>query len=409
MYFKQKNYFLLNKKEKINVVNFSNIEQLRAFYLLFYDFIKRYHQKLINKNNLQQFKQKSKELYDLKLSIRFENKFRNFLNTYDEIIKNNYSEKYYFKNIKSKFKRSNWYAFKNKLIKLTNKFLNKGYFEWNNHLGKLPIKNRIEKVYNYNDIRFILDQYIEETKTGFNFEITNFWLKLRNNKNYPKLEKISIKTLKNIISNELGIVFKTNKKYLIKHPKRHYFAKPGLVQMDLKIIGTKDTKMKKKLIIFNMIETRSRFSFSNVLENGSIENVLNALEEGKKFFKNFGIDIKSIQTDNAMMFKGTNFINSNSYYSYLKENKITRRLIPLGVPECNGCIERFHLTIDKKCSTLLSQVENISQAREVIKKFSDEYNFDRFHYYSELEKINIPYHERYMKPIDAIKLLYNYC
>lgn len=409
MYFKQKNYFLLNKKEKINIVNFSNIEQLRAFYLLFYDFIKRYHQKLINKNNLQQFKQKSKELYDLKLSIRFENKFRNFLNTYDEIIKNNYSEKYYFKNIKSKFKRSNWYAFKNKLIKLTNKFLNKGYFEWNNHLGKLPIKNRIEKVYNYNDIRFILDQYIEEIKTGFNFEITNFWLKLRNNKNYPKLEKISIKTLKNIISNELGIVFKTNKKYLIKHPKRHYFAKPGLVQMDLKIIGTKDTKMKKKLIIFNMIETRSRFSFSNVLENGSIENVLNALEEGKKFFKNFGIDIKSIQTDNAMMFKGTNFINSNSYYSYLKENKITRRLIPLGVPECNGCIERFHLTIDKKCSTLLSQVENISQAKEVIKKFSDEYNFDRFHYYSELEKINIPYHERYMKPIDAIKLLYNYC
>ena len=70
--------------------------------------------------------------------------------------------------------------------------------------------------------------------------------------------------------------------------------------MDLKIIGTKDTKMKKKLIIFNMIETRSRFSFSNVLENGSIENVLNALEEGKKFFKNFGIDIKSIQTDNAI-------------------------------------------------------------------------------------------------------------
>ena len=143
MYFKQKNYFLLNKKEKINVVNFSNIEQLKAFYLLFYNFIKRYHQKLINKNNLQQFKPKSKELYDLKLSIRFENKFRNFLNTYDEIIKNNYSEKYYFKNIKSKFKRSNWYVFKNKLIKLTNKFLNKGYIEWNNHLGKLPTFRKI--------------------------------------------------------------------------------------------------------------------------------------------------------------------------------------------------------------------------------------------------------------------------
>ena len=202
--------------------------------------------------------------------------------------------------------------------------------------------------------------------------------------------------------------FKTSKKYIRKHPKRQYFAKPGLIQMDLKIIGIKDTSMNKKLTIFNMIETRSRFSFSKVLESGSTENVLSALKEGKEEFANQGIEIKAIQTDNAMMFKGTNFINSDGYCAYLKEQNILRRLIPLGVPQCNGCIERFHLTIDKKCSSLLSKVKTIDEAQEIIKKFSKEYNFNRYHYYSELETRNIKYDKRYMIPSKAIKLLYNY-
>ena len=364
MYFRQKNYFLLNRKEKVDVLTFNKIDQLMIFYKLFDDFIKYHHKKIIEQNKLSPFKEKTKEYYNLKLSLRFENKFRHFLNIYDEIIKKNYSEKFYFNNINSQFKRSNWYSFKKLIMTLSNKYLNDSYFE--------------------------------------------FWLKIRNNKNNQKLNKIAIKTIKKILSEELGLSFKTSKKYIRKHPKRQYFAKPGLIQMDLKIIGIKDTSMNKKLTIFNMIETRSRFSFSKVLESGSTENVLSALKEGKEEFANQGIEIKAIQTDNAMMFKGTNFINSDGYCAYLKEQNILRRLIPLGVPQCNGCIERFHLTIDKKCSSLLSKVKTIDEAQEIIKEFSKEYNFNRYHYYSELETRNIKYDKRYMIPSKAIKLLYNY-
>ena len=59
-----------------------------------------------------------------------------------------------------------------------------------------------------------------------------------------------------------------------------------------------------------MIETRSRYTYSEVLEEGTIENVLSALKKGKEKFEEIGIVINSIQTDNTMMFKGTNFINS---------------------------------------------------------------------------------------------------
>ena len=37
-------------------------------------------------------------------------------------------------------------------------------------------------------------------------------------------------------------------------------------------------------------------------------HVMEALNEGYLFFKKHGINIIDIQTDNAMMFKGTNFI-----------------------------------------------------------------------------------------------------
>ena len=157
MYFKQKKYFLLNKKEKIDVSTFEKIEQLKAFHRVFDDFIKYFHKKIIQENNIKPFKSKTKDFYNLKLSLRFENRFRNFLNILDEMIKNNYSEKYYFKNVKSKFKRSTWYNFKKKIIKLTNRFINDSYFEWVDHLGKLPIKKYVEKHYNNKDIKFIVD------------------------------------------------------------------------------------------------------------------------------------------------------------------------------------------------------------------------------------------------------------
>ena len=38
------------------------------------------------------------------------------------------------------------------------------------------------------------------------------------------------------------------------------------------------------------------------------------MEEGYQFFKEKGINIKSIQTDNAMIFKSTNIVKSSYFF-----------------------------------------------------------------------------------------------
>ena len=64
-----------------------------------------------------------------------------------------------------------------------------------------------------------------------------------------------------------------------------------------------------------------------------------------------------------MMFKGNNFISSESYINFLRNKNIIRRLIALNVPQANGCVERLHLTIDKKCSTRLARTKTIKEAK----------------------------------------------
>ncbi len=55
--------------------------------------------------------------------------------------------------------KTTWYGFKNKIIKLINKKINNGYFEWINYIDKLPIKNNITKKYNYQDYKFVIKEY----------------------------------------------------------------------------------------------------------------------------------------------------------------------------------------------------------------------------------------------------------
>ncbi len=62
------------------------------------------------------------------------------------------------------------------------------------------------------------------------------------------------------------------------------------------------------------------------------------------------------------MFKNTNFIHANEFVKFLKTKGVIKRLIPLGQPECNGCVERFHKTIDKKCC-----LHNLNKQNQLMK------------------------------------------
>lgn len=62
-----------------------------------------------------------------------------------------------------------------------------------------------------------------------------------------------------------------------------------------------------------MIDTSSRISFTRAIEKADLITILSLMEEGYQFLKEKGINIKSIQTDNAMMFKSTNIVKSSSF------------------------------------------------------------------------------------------------
>ena len=68
-----------------------------------------------------------------------------------------------------------------------------------------------------------------------------------------------------------------------------------------------------------MIKTQSRYAYSKVIDNASHQEIINALKSGIQHFADIGIKIKMIQTDNAMMFKGYNFISSENYIIFLKK------------------------------------------------------------------------------------------
>ena len=64
-----------------------------------------------------------------------------------------------------------------------------------------------------------------------------------------------------------------------------------------------------------MIDTSSRITFTRAIKHADLATILSLMEEGYQFFKDKGINIKSIQTDNAMMFKNTNIVKSSAFFN----------------------------------------------------------------------------------------------
>ena len=78
---------------------------------------------------------------------------------------------------------------------------------------------------------------------------------------------IAFNTLKKILTEELRLRFNKPLKKYRKHPKRHYIAESGYIQLDLKKLGKNENGLGSIVSIFNMIETHSRMLFPLVLLN----------------------------------------------------------------------------------------------------------------------------------------------
>ena len=159
MYFRHK-FHLLNNKRTKKYEFFSLDEKYQAILKLYDDFIKRYL-KPLNKTN---------DINAQKAANKFLSKFQWFLKVIQEIEIIEISINDYFKS-KRQYSRSQFFAFKNQIIKL----INKSHVEWKDHVNKLPIKKHIAFKYNKNARKILCDYYLQYCEENIGFEIIDFW------------------------------------------------------------------------------------------------------------------------------------------------------------------------------------------------------------------------------------------
>ncbi len=219
--------------------------------------------------------------------------------------------------------------------------------------------------------KYYYEQYINKV---------NVWMMFKSQ--FPNL---SLKTVCKIINEDS----RSNKqaRLKIKHHSRYYNLPFGNIQMDLKIIGPKESPTGKRITIYDAKDEQSKLYYMQIVENASVPNLLEATQNMINYFHNtLNLRIKKIRTDNAMMFKENNFVRSFPYHELLNQyNIINEKIIPKQ-PECNGVIERQHLIIDKEFKPLINKNDDLNSLNEKARKFMENFNFHRYHYYNFLAK-----------------------
>ena len=275
-----------------------------------------------------------------------------------------------------------------------------------NHLYKMPIRKNFDFKYSQYVRLKINDYYYKKLNDPEeDMNKTTLWMELSNNEILQEhkvdFSQISYKTLSNILKEDKRYGPLPCEQVKKKHLFRRGAKKVGLVQLDIKVFGKIQTGAGKYVNLLDAIETSSRLAYGIFISKSDTETVMEAVKEIVNYFESFGIKIQKIRTDNAMMFQHTNFVQTNEFNKYCQDKNIIHEFIPLGEPECDGCIERFHRTLDEELVKHLLRYSNILDMQKRFLKYLEYYNFKRYLHYNELK--NLPKKKQYMKPIDALK------
>ena len=212
---------------------------------------------------------------------------------------------------------------------------------------------------------------------------SSFWWGLKSD----EFKTLSLRIFMKIINEDKRAPLKPLKIAKIKHPRRKFNVPIGNLQMDIKVLDKKENPLKgHKLYILDFIDEQTKFVYGEILKTQTINEIMDVLKRAKCYFEANGINIKRIRTDNAMMFKKTNFVRSGIFQNYLFENAIEHQFIPLNEPQCNGTIERFHRTISEEFCKKIQDLNDFQLVKKTFKKWINFYNFERRHYYSFLKE-----------------------
>ena len=360
--------------------------------------------KFVKENN---FKRK-KQIRRFKRYKKFRKNLLEFIKLAHKIIDSGFTVKEYFRRKTKHTKNSyGWYYdMKDRLLSM----LNKRYICFRKVLHKLPIKWNSKLKYKRKIRRAICNRYYSLMLKDDEFiNKTTFWMQLVNGD--VKIKKrffpeMSYNTFSAILNEDPRAPY--FKKFYIEniHKFRHKVLKVGGVQLDIKVFGIRQTGTGKWFYVLDAIEMCTRTAWGVALRRPTIACVMEALNEIMNFFKSLNLKIKMIRTDNAMMFKNINFVKSNIFNQFCKDNGIVHQFTPLTQPECDGCIERLHRTYDTELVRVLVKTKTFEELSQKLKDYLIYYNFVRYHEYRELS--SLPKKKRKMIPAKSIEFFNNY-
>lgn len=339
---------------------------------------------------------------------RFLKKFKIFMDVCLAIINEyNNSSKAYFKYAKYKPISHgcfhNWKKFFTKII------YNKTII-WLNYFNKSTRPTTIHLKYSYRTRKMICDKYYSYDESNPNeFQnFTTFWCQLINKEilaDVDDFSSITQQTLRKILSEDPRYHPKPIKPEK-NHPFRNKPKQSGHAQMDLKIFGEKQTGLGRFIASFDCVCTQTRIPFSKIVDPADSKHLMIALEEARLFYESLDIKLTLIRTDNAMFFKRNNFVVSDLFNEWCNNHQIHHQFIPLGEPQADGCVERYHRDMDDILVPKLIHMFDVKTISECVRKFSHWATYNRYVHFNELK--DLPTKKQYMKPIDAIKFFKQY-
>jgi transposase InsO family protein len=166
------------------------------------------------------------------------------------------------------------------------------------------------------------------------------------------------------------------------HRKRYELDLPGQgLQLDIKYVPFPIER--KKAYVFNAIDDCSRWRFQWAYRNKGIEQ---ACDFVLRLVAATPFHIEQIQTDNDVAFTNL-FLRTPSetepephpFPALLQSQQIRHKLIPPGVKELNGKVERSHKTDDQEFYWILPPWISFEQFQLELSRWTFEYNHYRPH------------------------------
>ena len=197
---------------------------------------------------------------------------------------------------------------------------------------------------------------------------------------YKRLLRLEQKVMEKgfeLTEQQIRLLEKANPEFAERHVHSDY---PGqLLCQDTFYVGR--LKGVGRIYLQAVIDTYGSFAFGKLYTSKRQETAADILyDRVLPFYKNHGLSIEAILTDNGTEYKGRPMIHM--YEIFLELNDIEHRTCKVATPRTNGFVERFNRTVlDEFFRTAFREkfYDSLQALQKDLDKWLHHYNYERPH------------------------------